>query len=207
MTVRLYAFLFFAVWGFFSFLIFLYRAATANKRRLKNEQKEREMTDLKEAIANFCKEVEQKDALIKSLEKDVSELRAATAPLPEPFHGGRLVDEYRDVSIYVPDEKIDKMVLGNPLYISRSTKNRYDREAIALTYKGEELAFFERGKYYNKASCYLESGAGAFALITFIDKETKTVKVHLGFYKGGDFSDISSMRDDSEEDFEEEEGE
>lgn len=194
------AVLFFASWGVVSFLAsvarFLHSMATSDKRRAENERKQKERSNLEESVRRFCAEVKEKDVQIKALNetvlnlgKEVSKWKAACAPLPPRFYGGDLAYDYRDVDIYVPDENFEKLIIGNPLFIALARNNRYDKDAVSLNYDGIEVALLCRGKIHDMALDYLSRGDGGFAIITYVDTETKDAKVHLGFYKGCDFGD------------------
>ena len=74
-----------------------------------------------------------------------------------------------------------------PVFVAKSCRNRYDKDAVSLNYRGEELALLCRGKIQEMALDYLSCGDGGYAIISSIDDSEKIVKVHLGFYKGCDF--------------------
>lgn len=214
METGAYVVLFFLLWGFISFLLssirFVYRIATSEKRRAENERNYKSLAEEGEENQRIREDNKKKDLRIKELEDHIcaiedtiSRLQAAAAPLPDLLHGGELAYDYRDVTIYVPDENFDKIVLGNPLFVSRSRYNRYDKDAVSLNYRGEELALLCRGKMQEMALDYLSRGDRGYAIISHVDFETKTVKVHIGFYKGCDISD--DLSDDNDSDFENDE--
>lgn len=197
----------FAAFGFVAFIIcairFLNYLLTSDKRRAEYDQQKRQRAEAEDSFKRLLEESKDKDMRIKELEEIVSVLqnsiarfKAASAPLPSRFYGGELAYDYRDVDIYVPDGGFDKLVLGNPLFVARSKNNRYDKDAVSLNYSGEEFALLCRGKIQEMALDYIDRGDAGYAIVSFIDAESKTAKVHLGFYKDCDLGN-----DDDEFDF------
>ncbi len=173
-----------AAYGFLCLLVSLKKLLFGDKKKkqLEAERMAAAMEEMK-----LQEQLQQRNDRIIELEDTISKLQAACAPLPDRFYGGEIAYDYRDVTVYVPDDNFNKMVLGNPLFVSRSRYNRYDKDAVSLNYRGEELALLPRGKIQEMALDYLSRGDGGYAIISSIDDSEKTVKVHLGFYKGCEF--------------------
>ncbi len=135
----------------------------------------------------------QNQVSTNSVPNQVKPIQPKSISIPEVVNGEHLKYSYESVELYVVENNkpnFAQLSLGSSIDFIPEPTNEYDSKAIMVYTNGIKLGYLNKGTLQDMVNDYLNKSLPIVSHLTYLDNETTSIKVFIGFYKGNPYKEL-----------------